>query len=118
VALCDCGIGAHQVIGVPVMVKARQDICYDSPIDGRPITSMAAREEDLKRNGCREYDPEMKTDYQRRIVEGERALDKAIETNVEAAIEKMPGSKRTKLARELLDQGTDLAYTRQTKGDT
>lgn len=33
---------------------------YNSPIDGRPITSRSHRREDLRRNGCVEYDPSMK----------------------------------------------------------
>ena len=33
---------------------------YRSPIDGRPITSRSQRREDLKRNGCVEYEPSMK----------------------------------------------------------
>ena len=33
---------------------------YRSPIDGRPITSRSARRDDLKRNGCVEYEPSLK----------------------------------------------------------
>jgi hypothetical protein len=32
---------------------------YRSPIDGRPITSRSERREDLKRNGCVEWEPGM-----------------------------------------------------------
>ena len=32
---------------------------YESPIDGRIIEGRVQRREDLKRNGCREYDPGM-----------------------------------------------------------
>lgn len=32
---------------------------YRSPIDGRSITSRSHRREDLKRNGCVEYEPSM-----------------------------------------------------------
>lgn len=111
-----CPEMAVQVLTAPVMVKARPDICYDSPIDGRPITSWHARQEDLKRNGCQEYDPEMKTDYQRRIAEGERSLDRSIEQTVEAQIEQMPGMQRQRLYNEITRQGADLDYTRSTKG--
>ena len=33
------------------MVFVQPDICYDSPIDGRPITNLQARKEDLARSG-------------------------------------------------------------------
>jgi hypothetical protein len=32
---------------------------YQSPIDGRPITTRHARREDMKRNDCVEYEPSM-----------------------------------------------------------
>lgn len=32
---------------------------YASPIDGRMITSRSARRDDLKRNGCYEYEPSL-----------------------------------------------------------
>jgi hypothetical protein len=47
--------------GQIVMPTVLSDIPeYRSPIDGRPITSRSARREDLKRNGCVEYEPSMK----------------------------------------------------------
>jgi hypothetical protein len=36
---------------------------YTSPIDGRPITSRSERREDLKRNGCVEYEPSVPKRY-------------------------------------------------------
>lgn len=112
---CECGVLAEQVITAPLMVKACADVCYDSPIDGKPITSWAAREEDLKRNNCRPYDPEMKTDYQNRIKEADAKLDQAVEATVEEFIEKLPTQKRGQLQSELLDQSFDTAYARSTK---
>lgn len=109
-----CGNLAQQIITAPLLVKARQDICYDSPIDGRPITSWDARQEDLKRNSCREYDPEMKKDAERFRKQQDEALDTAIETHVEQSIEKMPTAKRGKLYSELTEQGASAEYARST----
>lgn len=109
-----CGHLAGQIITAPLLVKARQDICYDSPIDGRPITSWDARQEDLKRNSCREYDPEMKKDAERFRKQQDEALDTAIETHVEQSIEKMPTAKRGKLYSELTEQGASAEYARST----
>ena len=83
------------------MVFVRGDICYDSPIDGRPITSHAARREDMARAGCIEYDPGMKQDADRKHREREAALDASIEASVEADFQKMPSAKRERLANEL-----------------
>ena len=107
-----CGELAQQVITVPLMVKCAQDVCYDSPVTGEPITSWAQRKEDLKRHNCIEYDPMMKQDAERRHKERDEALDKSIDTQVEAAIEKMPGRQRAKLHSEVVEQGMTVEATR------
>ena len=109
-----CGAPAPQVITAPLLVKASQDVCYDSPIDGRPITNWQARQEDLKRNGCREYDPEMKRDFHQRLKDSESALDKTVDTHVEASIEKMPTKQRAKLYSELTQEGVSAEVVRST----
>jgi hypothetical protein len=87
---------------------------YDSPIDGRPITSWDARQEDLKRSHCRPYDPEMKKDAERFRQAQDAALEASIEATVEEAIEKMPTAKRGKLMSELTEQGVGVEYARST----
>ena len=109
-----CGAIARQVLTAPLMVKAAPDVCYDSPIDGTPITSWAARREDLAKHGCREYDPEMKTDYHRRLKDSEAALDRAVDAHVEASIEKMDTKQRGKLFSELIEQGMTTEIVRRT----
>ncbi len=89
----------------------QRDICYDSPIDGRPITSKQARIEDLARNGCIEYDPEMRKDAARRRQEADDRLDRAIEETVEAAVAVMDVRKQEKLAEELRG-GASVEVTR------
>ncbi len=107
----DCNKDMEIVIQVPILVKAAADVRYDSPIDGRPITNWQARQEDLKRNTCVEYDPEQKTDYHRREKESEASLEKAIDATVEEVIEKMPTKERGKLHSELVDQGMTVGVT-------
>lgn len=109
---CPCGLVAQQVITAPVMITVVQDVCYDSPIDGKPITSWAAREEDLKRSNCRPYDPEMKTDYTNRLKQDDAALDRSIEAHAEAVTEKMTTAQRGKLYSELTEQGTTAEIVR------
>ena len=114
-ACLECPERAQQVITAPVMVTAAPDVCYDSPIDGRPITSWQARQEDLKRHQCSPYDPEQKTDAARRRTEHEAALDQSVETFVERTIEQMPTAQRGRLYSEVTEQGTDLTIERTTR---
>lgn len=98
---CDCGaVGARVILRAP-MGFVQPDICYDSPIDGRPITSKHSREDDLKRHGCIEYDPGMRQDADRRRQDMENALDKSVDATVEREFSTMPARKREKLESEL-----------------
>lgn len=110
---CTCGELTERVICAPALVLV-QNIAYTSPIDGKPITTKQARIEDLKRNGCIEYEPGMKQDHQRRLKEQERALDKSVDESVERAVATMPPLKLEKLAAEL-HQGVDVAPIRTTR---
>jgi len=103
---------ALQVIGAPVMVKARQDVCYDSPIDGRPVTSWHARQEDLKRHDCIEYDPEMNKDAVRRRKESEAAFDHSVEETAKTLVAKLPPKKRAALKKEIVNQGATMEVQR------
>ena len=97
---CDCGLYAQRQISIP-MVFVSQDIRYESPIDGKVITTRQQRQEDLARSGCIEYDPEMKKDAARRQLENDKNLDKAIDATVEKEIHAMPARSREKLVAEL-----------------
>ena len=110
VGCCDQLI--HQIITAPAMVKVAQEVCYDSPIDGKPITSWAAREEDLKRSNCRPYDPEQKTDAANRRKAEEAALDTMIEAHAEEVTEKMTTAQRGKIYSELTEQGAEAQVIR------
>lgn len=98
---CECGRTGKRVISAPLLAVVQRECRYDSPIDGRPITSWRAREEDLKRHGCQEYDPAMRQDYHRRLEREDAQLEKSIESTVEAEIERMPARKRERLQNEL-----------------
>lgn len=99
-APCECGEQARLVVQRTLGFVQRECV-YDSPIDGRPITSWAQRRDDLARNGCQEYDPEMKKDADRVRHEADEKLDRAISETVEREIDKMPAIKRERLENEL-----------------
>jgi putative FmdB family regulatory protein len=98
---CFCGAMGRRIISVPRLVMARPEIRYDSPVTGKPITSMAQRRDDLARHNCREYDPEMKTDAARFRQRQDAALDKSVDEHVERAIAEMPERKREHLINEV-----------------
>jgi len=98
---CDCGKPAHKVFLKAPIGIVQGECVYDSPIDGRPITSWAQRREDLKRNNCQEYDPEMRKDADRFRRASDERLEKAMDATVEETIEKMPSRKKELLEREL-----------------
>ena len=74
---------------------------YESPIDGRIIEGRAQRREDLKRNGCREYDPGMKQDAKRNNQENNAQLDRIIGESVERMYNQLSDTKRKQLDREM-----------------
>jgi len=110
---CHCGLQGRKIISRPMLVSVKQDVCYDSPIDGRPITSWAQRREDLARNGCQEYDPMMRQDYDRRLKREDAELDSKIEATVEEEIQKMPSRKKELLA-QAIDSGASPTPERST----
>lgn len=77
------------------------DVCYDSPIDGRPITTKQARIEDLKRNHCRPYEPGEMEEVQRNREKAEEKFDKGIDETVEREVALMPQRKRELLEQEV-----------------
>lgn len=112
-----CDLVAQQVISPPTMVTVRASIAYDSPVDGRIITTHAARQDDLKRNNCVEYDPEMHKDAARHREERQAALESSIERDVTESIARMPDGKRRQLKQELIHQGADLQVVRDAHVD-
>ena len=98
--ICECGAISTKLIGAPSLLK-RREIRYQSPIDGKPITTDAARREDMARSGSIEYDPGVRQDYQARIDRGNAAIEKTIDSAVEAEIQHMDSGKRERLYAEL-----------------
>lgn len=96
----ECHGPMRRVISAP-MVFVKPECHYQSPIDGRPITSRQARADDMARANCIEYDPEMRTDYQRRIKDSETRLEREVDSTVDAVIAGMPARKRERLEAEL-----------------
>jgi hypothetical protein len=111
--VCYCGAVMERVFLRFPFATVQEDICYDSPIDGRPITSKQARIEDLARADCVPYEEGIRQDQDRRKRESEAALDRAVDATVEREIALMPAKKKEKLTAEL-QGGMDATPVRVT----
>jgi putative FmdB family regulatory protein len=110
--ICECGADSRRIISLPRLVTAAPDIRYDSPVDGRPITSMAQRRDDLARAGCQPYDPEMRKDADRFKARQDAELDRKVDETVEKEFERMPVRKREQLENEI-KSGADVEVVRR-----
>lgn len=113
---CECGEPSKRMISIP-MVFVKKNISYESPIDGHHIGSYREWKEDMARNNCVEYDPDIKQEYQRNIERGEQELEKIVDSSIEEEISKMPNRKREMLENEL-KSGADAIPERITPSQT
>jgi putative FmdB family regulatory protein len=97
---CECGAEGRRILSLPTLM-VKQDVSYQSPIDGRTVNSERARRNDLARSNCIPYETGMKQDYMRRMERDDASLDKQVDSTVEAEISRMPIRKREKLEAEL-----------------
>lgn len=98
---CECGQVMERVYLRFPFATIQEDVCYDSPIDGRPITTKQARIEDLARADCVPYETGIRQDQERNKKNQEEALERAVDQTVEREIAQMPARKREKLTAEL-----------------
>lgn len=85
---------------------------YDCPITGKRIEGKRAHEENLKRHGCRVYEPGETQEAASRRQREEAALETAVEETAEAFVHALPVEKRDQLVVELT-HGADTAIVRQ-----
>ena len=101
IACGTCSEPAHKVFLRAPTGFVQKDICYDSPVDGRPITSLQAHREELARTDSVVYEPGIKQDQERNARLRDEAVEKSIDQTVEKEIATMPARKFEKLAAEL-----------------
>lgn len=106
---CECGAIAKRQICAPMIAPMFED--YQSPIDGKPITSKRKRLDDLARNDCIPYEEGMLQDHNKRVSREEKELDKRVDETVDSTIENMKPKERENLFKEL-SHGADLNFTR------
>ena len=96
-----CGAWARKVFLTPPMSFVREDVRYESPIDGRPITSYQQHLEDLARSNSVVYESGIKQDQERNERMRDAALERSVDETVDREIALMPAAKREKLVAEL-----------------
>lgn len=84
---------------------------YQSPVDGKVISSRRQRKEDLRRNGCVEWDSGMNQDIEREKAAAEASQESAVESTIDEFITKLPAVKKDRLAAEM-EAGVSADVTR------
>jgi hypothetical protein len=98
---CHCGSVMERVFLRAPMGLVQPDVCYASPVDGRPITNKHEHLEELARTDTVVYEPGIKQDQDRNERRRSMALERSIDETVEREVALMPAAKREKLAAEL-----------------
>lgn len=70
---------------------------YESPVTGKWVEGKSARREDLRRTGCRPYDPEERKDAKRWHAENEKVMDAKLEASAWKAWYSMSPDKRRRM---------------------
>jgi hypothetical protein len=81
---------------------------YESPVTGAWVEGRAQRREDLKRSGCREYDPGMKDDAKRNHQANNERLDRIIGEGAQRVYNQMPDYKRKAIDKAVLTMDVDF----------
>lgn len=110
---CECGQLADVRIQ-PVML-APMFTPYTCPITDKPIMTQYDHQENLKKHGCRVYEPGETDGIKRAQRDAELQLDKSVEKTAEEFVDKLSGDKRSELVNEITS-GVDVAFQRTTKG--
>jgi len=97
--MCACGEQMELIISAPFVATDYPG--YTSPITGEWIEGRKAHMEDLKRHGCRVYEPSEKEEAVKRREAEDRKLDDAIGATVDRTIASWDTRKRDKLAAEM-----------------
>ena len=90
-----CGENTKKVI-LSAPVGYCENIHYQSPIDGKAITTKQARIEDMRRNGCRPWEglEQERKVAQQRAAEEEKQHDKKLEEAVVGAWHSLSGEQK------------------------
>lgn len=106
---CECGAQATRIICAPMFQV--DNVGYSCPITGDWISSKKDHENNLQKHGCRVLEGGEHEAAAKFRADGDLAIDKSVDEQVEKSWESMPGEKRERLANEL-EFGMDAQITR------
>lgn len=86
---CSCGATAEKIISKPMV--AVDYPAYQSPASGRWIDGKKAHHEELKRTGCRIFEPGERKDAERRKQAAEQAENTFIDNSVDKVFAEITG---------------------------
>ncbi len=86
---CACGAIAEKVISKPMV--AVDYPAYQSPASGKWVEGRKAHIEDLKRSGCRIFEPGEREDAKRRTAADEKQMDTFIDNSVDKVFAEIKG---------------------------
>ena len=104
-----CGASMTRQVAAPAVLGDYPG--YACPITGDWIEGRKAHIENLKKHGCRVYEPGETAQARTSADFAEKQLESSIESTVEEFIEKLPTRKREQLATEL-ESGVDVGVIR------
>ena len=106
-----CTTEGSRVLSKPAVVGDYAG--YTCPVSGKWIEGRKAHEENLKRTGCRIFEPGEKEQFLRNKERQETEWETSIEEAVAHEVASLPPEKQQALAREF-ESNPDIQITRQT----
>jgi hypothetical protein len=85
---------------------------YTSPVDGKVVSGRVQRRDDLKRTGCREYDPGEKGEMLRRQAADDAALEASVGQSVEKWFYNATPRQRERIV-QAMQAGADASLIRK-----
>ena len=111
VIACECGAWAYRVFLTPPRVQGDYE-AYNCPVTGKRIEGKREHEANLRKHGCRVYEPGETEAFKRRQAAEEAAFEESVGETAAAFVAGLDSSKRESLAKEL-ESGADVTVARQ-----
>jgi len=105
------GLASQKLVSAPAIHGDYEG--YQCPVTDKWIEGRRAHEENLKRTGCRLYEPGETEAYKRGLAKADESLEASIDASTEQFIHELPLAKREQLAVEL-QSGLDVSVERST----
>lgn len=99
----------ERLISAPIVVGDYKP--YTCPITGKLIEGKKAHTENLKKHGCRVYEPGETEQFKKRKAQEEASFEKKLDMEVERQISTMDSEKVSQLANEI-SSGANINVTR------